>query len=42
MAEYFFEMTGEPPNLFIFRLVMQEPTVRAVLASFQEKQRSNK
>lgn len=42
MAEYFYEMTGEPPNLFIFRLVMQEPTVRAVLSSFQEQQRGDK
>ena len=38
MAEYFFEFTGEPPNLFIFRLVMQEPTVRDVLASFRNSQ----
>ena len=41
MAEYFHDLTGEPPNLFIFRIVMQEPTVRAVLSSFQHNQRSN-
>lgn len=42
LAEYFHDMTGEPPNLFIFRVVMQEPTVSAVLAAFRNKQRSNK
>ena len=39
MAEYFHELTGEPPNLFIFRIVMQEPTIRAVLSSYQQQQR---
>jgi len=42
MAEYFHDLTGEPPNLFIFRIVMHEPTVRAVLSSFQQKQRDQK
>ena len=42
MAEYFHDLTGEPPNLFIFRIVMQEPTIRAVLSSFQQKQRGAK
>ena len=27
MAEYFYDLTREPPNLFIFRIVMQEPTL---------------
>ena len=42
MAEYFHDLTGEPPNLFIFRIVMQEPTIRAVLSSFQQRHRGRK
>ena len=42
MAEYFNELTGEPPNLFIFRIAMQEPTVRAVLANYKQRQRGAK
>jgi transcriptional regulator with XRE-family HTH domain len=42
LAEYFHDLSGEPPNLFIFRVVLQEPTVRAVMAAFQQKQRDQK
>ena len=35
MAEFFEEITKEPPHVFIFRLVMQETTVAKVISTYQ-------
>ncbi len=39
MAEYFEEYTNEPPSVFVFRLVMAEPTTLKIIQSYQKKQR---
>mgnify|MGYP003125705803 FL=1 len=38
LAEYFSDILKEPPNVIIFKFVLQDSTVRAVLASYRRSQ----
>lgn len=35
LAEYFSECNGEPPNVIIFKFVLEDSTVRAVLDTYR-------
>ena len=38
LAEYFSDMLKQPPNVIIFKFVLEDTTVRAVLATYRRSQ----